>query len=224
MNKVRFQPFEDIISFHRKFDLSPATTMSQEDFTNLQDFRVKFMLEELSEYLNATTEEEAFDGLIDLVYVALGTAYMRNFLTFNFNWNVIVGKAMGDTFGDLFEAIEREARLIKWSLTETSHRRGMHFTNLMAENMEEQILRYRDATSDLEAMVALISVTYIALFAAHARGFTRFREGWNRVHAANMTKIRASGDADPLSMRKSKFDIVKPPGWMAPTLTDLLNK
>jgi predicted HAD superfamily Cof-like phosphohydrolase len=69
---------KDIKDFHEKFGLSydgpprklPADT---------EDFRVKFMQEELDEYINADTLDKKFDALIDLVYVALGTAYLHGF-------------------------------------------------------------------------------------------------------------------------------------------------
>lgn len=71
------------------------------------------------------------------------------------------------------------------------------------------------------AFDALIDMTYFNLGTAVLFNFP-FEQGWARVHAANMQKIRAESDADPLSKRKSKFDVVKPPGWKAPDLTDLL--
>ena len=44
-------------------------------------FRIKFLKEELEEFNDAYERGDlvhAFDGLMDLVYVALGTAYMMN--------------------------------------------------------------------------------------------------------------------------------------------------
>lgn len=45
-------------------------------------------------------------------------------------------------------------------------------------------------------------------------------EGWNRVHAANMEKIRAERAED--SKRGTTFDVIKPKGWTPPKLDDLL--
>jgi predicted HAD superfamily Cof-like phosphohydrolase len=144
--------FADIRSFHEKFGLAPtdgrfgAHVLDQ----HAQRFRIKFMFEELLEYCRAvgysptiaedgTVEvklaeahdgfdgAQAFDGLIDLVYVALGTAYLHGF---------------------------------------------------------------------------------------------PFDEGWKRVQAANMAKVRATSEEQ--SKRGSKLDVVKPPGWKAPSLEDLL--
>lgn len=66
---------------------------------------------------------------------------------------------------------------------------------------------------------ALIDLAYVVLGTAHLQGFD-FEEGWRRVHAANMSKVRARRKSD--SKRKSKFDVVKPEGWQAPVLTDLI--
>lgn len=143
--------FGDITAFHEKFKLQQTADGNKlpDDF---QIFRAKFLLEELNEYLEAVglclmpvsqTEfecdiyrdrdrdqfnaEKAFDALIDLVYVAIGTAYLHRF---------------------------------------------------------------------------------------------PFNEGWRRVQAANMAKIRTQRSAD--SKRGSGWDVVKPPGWKAPDLSDLV--
>ena len=116
---------QDIHDFHQKFGLmSPDGPTSLDP--ELRAFRIKFMQEELDEYVNSTTLEDQFDALIDLVYVALGTAYLHGF---------------------------------------------------------------------------------------------PFPEGWARVQAANMTKVRGT---KATSKRGSDFDVVKPPGWTPPVLTDLV--
>jgi predicted HAD superfamily Cof-like phosphohydrolase len=148
------QLFRDVSEFHKKFELSPTASPGHAIQTSVASFRIKFMLEELSEYAESLgfyihsgvlepTEygnggqvvkfnaEKAFDGLIDLAYVVLGTAYLHRF---------------------------------------------------------------------------------------------PFNEGWARVQEANMAKVRATGDDDPRSVRKSSIDIVKPEGWKPPVLTDLLDE
>ena len=70
--------FDDIRAFHEKYNQTyngPATDLTRE----LEDFRLKFLTEELHEYVDSKTLEDKFDALIDLVYVALGTAYMHGF-------------------------------------------------------------------------------------------------------------------------------------------------
>lgn len=92
--------FDAVGEFHKKFGLPVANAPSQALEPVVRDFRIRFMLEELSEYCSAHGIEltyqltrasddvgqftkpdlpAAFDALIDLVYVALGTAHMHRF-------------------------------------------------------------------------------------------------------------------------------------------------
>lgn len=70
-----------IKDFHTKFQLAydgPARQLPKD----LQKFRTDFMVEELIEYQEAVKFgdlEKQFDALIDLVYVAVGTAYLQGF-------------------------------------------------------------------------------------------------------------------------------------------------
>jgi len=66
---------------------------------------------------------------------------------------------------------------------------------------------------------ALIDLVYVALGNAYLHGFD-FNEGWRRVHEANMKKVRALRAVD--SKRGSTYDVVKPEGWVPPSLTDLV--
>lgn len=66
---------------------------------------------------------------------------------------------------------------------------------------------------------ALIDLIYVALGTAHLHGF-RFREGWARVHRANMLKRRVTSAGD--SKRGHIADVSKPPGWTPPDLSDLV--
>jgi predicted HAD superfamily Cof-like phosphohydrolase len=91
--------------------------------------------------------------------------------------------------------------------------------------MEEELREYRWAISDgnLErAFDALLDLKYVLLGTAylHGLGIDRWTKGWNRVHNANMGKTRAERSTD--SKRGSTFDVVKPDGWVAPDLSDLV--
>ena len=76
-----FDPFALVAEFHEKFDLrydGPPRFLDDDAFA----FRRRFKLEELHEFLTAHQEgdlEGALDGLVDLVYVVLGTAYLQGF-------------------------------------------------------------------------------------------------------------------------------------------------
>ncbi len=53
---------------------------------------------------------------------------------------------------------------------------------------------------------------------AYKLGF-QFDIGWRRVCEANLKKVRAT---DENGKRKSKWDVVKPEGWVAPRMEDLV--
>jgi dCMP deaminase len=88
----------------------------------------------------------------------------------------------------------------------------------LIEELEEYFyaIKNRNLT---DAFDALIDLVYIALGTAYLHGFP-FKEGWKRVHKANMKKKRAEKSKD--SKHNSHFDIVKPADWKAPELDDLI--
>lgn len=70
------QYVEDVHKFHERFDVpqSRSPIVPDEDLVN---FRMKFLSEELHEIYEAVDKEDLeglLDGLVDLVYVAIGTA------------------------------------------------------------------------------------------------------------------------------------------------------
>ena len=73
--------FKDITSFHEKFDLKPKPYHEQDN--RYHNYRVNFMEEELDEYCQAYEQDDQaamLDAIVDLVYVAVGTAYL-------YGWN-----------------------------------------------------------------------------------------------------------------------------------------
>jgi predicted HAD superfamily Cof-like phosphohydrolase len=84
--------------------------------------------------------------------------------------------------------------------------------------LTEEAHEYATAPTLEKRFDALIDSVYVALGSAHLHGFN-FYEGWRRVHAANMLKVRAT--APEQSLRNSTHDVVKPPGWQHPDLEDL---
>lgn len=90
--------FLDVKAFHKKFELA-YDGPPRELEPLLQSFRTKFLHEELQEYEDgvlllrhavlpeerADAAEKMIDSLVDLVYVAVGTAYMHGF-DFNEAW------------------------------------------------------------------------------------------------------------------------------------------
>jgi len=74
--------WDDIVAFHNKFELQQADFPTVILPDGLMAFRVQFLREELDEFIEAIDTNDtmkAFDALIDLVYVAMGTAYLCRF-------------------------------------------------------------------------------------------------------------------------------------------------
>lgn len=74
--------FSDVGDFHRKFDLEavPSERPPRLITPELQEFRLKFLQEELDELQLGYEQqdlEKIADALVDLVYVALGTAHLH---------------------------------------------------------------------------------------------------------------------------------------------------
>jgi predicted HAD superfamily Cof-like phosphohydrolase len=88
------------------------------------------------------------------------------------------------------------------------------FTELIQENAAPQNI---PLDKQLDALVDLV---YVALGTAYLQGFN-FNEAWRRVHEANMKKVRALRAVD--SARGSTYDVIKPDGWQAPDLSDLVS-
>jgi len=64
-----------------------------------------------------------------------------------------------------------------------------------------------------EQLDAIVDLVYVAVGTAYLMGLD-FDEAWTRVHNANMQKV-------PQATERSKIDVVKPEGWVAPDLKDL---
>jgi predicted HAD superfamily Cof-like phosphohydrolase len=70
--------WKDIQDFHVKFGLNyegPPRSLPQD----LASFRINFLIEETDEYILASKRSDELDALVDLVYVAMGTAYLHGF-------------------------------------------------------------------------------------------------------------------------------------------------
>lgn len=77
----------------------------------------------------------------------------------------------------------------------------------------------KEGATDEDKFDACIDLMYIILGYCYLRGWD-VREGWSRVHAANMAKVRA--EKSDQSKRGSHFDVIKPDGWKPPVLSDLV--
>lgn len=88
--------------------------------------------------------------------------------------------------------------------------------------MQEELNEYSDAVlagDEAGAFDALLDLVYVTMGTAHLQGFP-WQEGWNRVQAANMTKIRAT--TNDQSLRGGTWDVVKGPDFVPPDIEGLL--
>lgn len=101
----------------------------------------------------------------------------------------------------------------------TATYRGNHSLHLTAD-VEAKGKEIAEHLAD--ALDALVDTLYVALGNAHLHGFTpkKFVEAWNRVHAKNMEKVRAQSAEQ--SKRGASMDVIKPEGWVAADLSDLV--
>ena len=68
---------DNVYEFHQKFDLPRGEVDCLLGDTHAQEYRVKFLQEELDEFVEALGDGDRvkmFDALLDLAYVAYGTA------------------------------------------------------------------------------------------------------------------------------------------------------
>ena len=82
---------KDIDNFHKKFGFEKNEKIDIPNNSELINFRTAFLMEELAEYTNAITKKDAagaLDALVDIVYIALGTAWLFN-LPFEKAWNEV---------------------------------------------------------------------------------------------------------------------------------------
>lgn len=83
--------FKDVMDFHKKFGVGSTHLQPRLMERDIYDFRMKFLKQELVEIEEAYLRGDLvgfFDGLIDLVYVALGTADLAS-LPWQPGWNIV---------------------------------------------------------------------------------------------------------------------------------------
>jgi len=82
---------KDIDNFHKKYGFEKNEKIDIPSNSELINFRTAFLMEELAEYTNAITKKDAagaLDALVDIVYIALGTAWLFN-LPFEKAWTEV---------------------------------------------------------------------------------------------------------------------------------------
>ena len=77
-NRPDYSDFGEVGQFHTKFGLPVSQGTPRTVDPEVLEFRIKFLREELDEFEAGAKEgdhAQMFDALLDLVYVALGTAH-----------------------------------------------------------------------------------------------------------------------------------------------------
>lgn len=184
---------------------------------DLFNFRVEFFYEEFKEYkdsYDALDLGTAVDSLIDLVYIACGTAIYHG-----------IGF---DKFDDIL-AIPNQETLFPSKIEQSG---VPHF--LTAEEhlkfctiIDQNILDYIDAYNNRKEKgikTALASIYLNSLFASTQMDLTneQWDEMWSDVQRANMSKERAISANQ--SKRGSTYDIVKGPNFVPPQSSELIKK
>ena len=104
------------------------------------------------------------------------------------------------------------------------HRLDVDLFNLRRNHMLEELEEFRLAWSDHDLpgqADALVDLVYVAIGTAVVMDLP-FDRLWFAVHQANMQKERVSHASQ--SKRKHSFDVVKPPGWVAPDIEGILKQ
>ena len=85
--------------------------------------------------------------------------------------------------------------------------------------MEEEIQEFEDASTKEDELDALVDLVVFALGTAERQGLLEvFEQAFNRVMDANMKKEIGQNQ----KRGSFKLDLVKPEGWVAPDLKDLV--
>lgn len=147
---------------------------------------------------------------------------------------------MKTMFEDLRDFHEKFGLAYDGPPRELPHELAVFRTKFVAEELAEYVTPFKGAQQNIIAEVeklmrytlgmeqqplekkldALVDLVYIAIGSAYLHGFD-FDEAWRRVHKANMAKVRSAAKGNGTE-RGGQFDVIKPPGWTPPDLSDLV--
>ena len=212
----------DVAQFHEKFGLkSPdQPTLLTDD---LHQFRLKFLQEELDEYIHSCVHNDlgtAFDSLIDLVYVTCGTVLMHGYDKDLFA-TVLENYVQDHLFDDYFFADDEPFHDKPVFLSPAVN---VKFTQVLQRGINlysHSHLVDKDLTF---IMNSLADIYFNAIDGAIAMGMPMvgWQEMWADVHRANMDKERVLKVED--SKRGSLWDVRKPKNWVPPKTQEILEK
>lgn len=197
--------FEMVGEFHDKFELQRYNVhrgLTKVDHAFFL-FRFDLMFEEAGEILRAYRQKNlagVADGIADLLYVTYGFAH---------SLNQDIGRPSmysNNTFSSAVlcapEVFTEQFAFILNDIT--------RLPRLMAIDRQQEF--YHTLIQVLDDCYGLCNHMHIPIDLV-------FKE----VQRANMSKVRSSGDGDARSTRGSKFDVVKPEGFIPPRILEVLN-
>lgn len=170
--------FDDIKAFHGRFQL-PALAIPGFLDPEMHAFRSRFLQEELNEFHEAYEDNDlakAFDALIDLVYVALGTAFLMN-LPWQDGWDAVQAANMAKVR----------------ALRESDSTRGSTYDVVKPEGWQ---------APDIEAVIerwhqAIVGQANLFESAAPLTGFTPRHLRNEDIHARQVAFVHADPDEQP---------------------------
>lgn len=205
--------FHDVLTLHQRFEF-PCSEYSQPPSREIFDFRTKFLHEELDEYHVAYGRGNfvgVVDGLLDFVYVCLGTAFFvgtarsgpqANWPTFATARQALVNQGVMD------EAWSRPTPLAQAMHLYTCNAMRSYVTSF--ERSYFAAIEENDGAASL--MVAVLKDACDEAYKAAALMHVPWERCWRHVADANLKK-----KSGPVAKRGNiKWDLSKPCGWVSP--------
>jgi predicted HAD superfamily Cof-like phosphohydrolase len=209
--------YNDVKLFQQKFGVPmPGTPSLLND--EAYNFRVGFLQEELNEFISSYHDkkyEDAIDALIDEIYVVAGTALMMGIP--EQSWNEANLAQVNLLFNSLTSYYIEASKYPRF-LTDEEYNSAI---SLLKPSLQD-FINYHYFNNIDGCCNALASLSTKCYLIAKMMGLNTgtFKLLWNDVQRANMTKERAT-DASQ-SKRKTSLDVIKPPGWVGPDATKIL--
>lgn len=204
--------FEDVNKFQIKFGV-PMPDIPMVLNNEAYNFRVGFLREEQQEFVDSHQKKDfegCIDALLDEVYVACGTSLMMG--VDNTRWLMAYDEALAKEHNDMVLDSKINRAYEPRFLCEEDYNNAV---TLMGLNLNKFIHHHYYGNIDgcTRSMSGLVSVCY-SIASTMGINWTVWREMWDDVQRANMSKVRAT-DASQ-SKRKTSLDVIKPVGWVGP--------
>jgi len=214
--------YQDVKAFQEKFGVpmpDQLTPLNDEAY----NFRLEFLREEKNEFIDCHQKrdiEGCIDALLDEVYVACGTALMMGVSVHQ--WSDIFYKSLMDHENPskiiLDKRYPQPTELRFLPDEEYNKAISLFDTHL---NLFVHHSYYQNVLLCANEMSNIVILCYNVALRMGLQ-YPVWREMWDDVQRANMTKVRATSASQ--SKRKTSLDVVKPEGWIGPNGGAILDK